>query len=102
VAAKDESFKDFVLDQLGELPVQAKAMFGAHGLYLGGTFFGVVFDDRLFFKTNDDTLPKYEERGMSVFRPNDKQRFKNYYEVPPDVIEDPVELPRWAEEAADS
>jgi hypothetical protein len=30
----DESFKEFVLDQLSALPeLRAKAMFGAHGLY---------------------------------------------------------------------
>ena len=101
-AARDTGFKDFALDQMGDLPVHAKTMFGGYGLYLGGAFFGIVYDDRLFFKTNDDTRPKYQERDMTFFRPNDKQSLKNYFEVPPDVIEDPDELPRWAEEAADS
>jgi len=36
----DESFKDFVLDQLAGLPeLRARAMFGAHGLYSADRFF---------------------------------------------------------------
>ncbi len=101
-ATRDAGFKDFVLDQLGDLPVQAKSMFGGYGLYLHDAFFGIVFDNRLYFKTNDDTRLLYERRDMGFFRPNDKQSLKNYYEVPPDVIEDRDELMRWAEQAADS
>ena len=49
----DESFKEFVLDQLSALPdVHARAMFGAHGLYSGGRFFGILDEGRLFFKTH--------------------------------------------------
>jgi TfoX/Sxy family transcriptional regulator of competence genes len=34
MVSKDESFKDFVLDQLRELDdVEARRMFGGHGLY---------------------------------------------------------------------
>jgi len=39
----DNSFKEFVLDQLHTLPeLRAKAMFGAHGLYAGDHFFGIL------------------------------------------------------------
>ena len=37
---------------------------------------------------------------MQPFRPSDKQTLKNYYEVPPDILEDGDELVRWAEQAA--
>lgn len=33
---------------------------------------------------------------MKPFRPNAKQTFKNYYEVPVDVMEDPDTLADWA------
>ena len=49
----DESFKEFVLDQLRAVPdVRAKAMFGAHGLYQDEHFFGILDEGRLFFKTD--------------------------------------------------
>jgi TfoX/Sxy family transcriptional regulator of competence genes len=41
---KDDSFKDFVLDQLRELDdVEARRMFGGYGLYQDETFFGIIF-----------------------------------------------------------
>ncbi|MGH8403154.1 MAG: TfoX/Sxy family protein, partial [Gammaproteobacteria bacterium] len=39
----DTSFLEFVLEQLSSIrPVSMQPMFGGHGLYLGGTFFGIV------------------------------------------------------------
>jgi TfoX/Sxy family transcriptional regulator of competence genes len=49
----DDSFKEFVPDQLGALPeLRARVMFGAHGLYAGENFFGILDAGRLFFKTD--------------------------------------------------
>jgi hypothetical protein len=39
---------------------------------------------------------------MSCFQPNARQSLRQYYEVPPHVIEDRDELVRWASEAAAS
>ena len=98
---RNESFKDFVLDQLGEMPeLTSKAMFGGYGLYHRTTFFGIIHKGRLFFKTNALTQPLYRARGMQPFRPNSKQTLKQYYEVPVDILEDPQELAVWARYAA--
>ena len=75
-------------------------MFGGHGLYLGERFFGIVHDDRLYLKTDDGTRSWYEGRGMRAFRPSPKQHLRNYYEVPPDAVEDRDQLLELAEEAA--
>ena len=96
---KDDSFKDFVLDQLSGLgAVASRAMFGGHGLYFGKTFFGILFQARLYLRTNDETRREYERRGMKPFRPNDRQTMK-YHEVPADVIEVREELVAWARKA---
>lgn len=93
-------FLQFVLEQLGELgDVDARAMFGGHGLYAGPVFFGIVYDDRLYLKTDDATRGWYEERGMGTFRPNERQHVKTYHEVPATELEDApalVELARRA------
>ena len=61
----DESFKEFVLDQLSALPkLRARAMFGAHGLYSGKRFFGILDEGRLFFKTDAASQADYTARGM--------------------------------------
>ena len=97
---KDDSFKDFIIDQLYGLEgVTDRAMFGGHGLYRGGTFFGIISKGRLYFKTNDSTRPGYVERGMKPFRPNPGQTLKNYFEVPPDILEEPDQLAAWAQDA---
>lgn len=97
---KDESFKDFVLDQLRRLDgLDCRAMFGGFGLYWGDEFFGIIHKSRLYFKTDSKTLHSYLEAGMKPFRPNTKQTLKSYYEVPVDVIEDADQLVTWAKKA---
>jgi DNA transformation protein len=94
---KDESFKDFVLDQLQELDgVEARRMFGGFGLYQDETFFGIVHKGKLFFKIDDSTVGEYQRRKMKPFRPNAKQTLKSYYQVPVDIIENADELRKWA------
>ncbi len=98
---KLDSFKDFVLDQLsGMLPLTCRAMFGGYGLYYHYVFFGILHKGRLYFKTDDQTHPAYEQYGMKPFRPSDKQTLRNYYEVPPDILENEEELISWASKAA--
>jgi len=98
----DNSFKEFVLDQLGALPnVRAKAMFGAHGLYQGEHFFGILDEGRLFFKTDERSKADYVARGMEPFTYASRGRTltMSYHEVPTDVLENPLELAVWARRA---
>jgi DNA transformation protein and related proteins len=96
----DNSFKDFALDQLRSLDhITSRPMFGGWGLYCGDVFFGIIHDDRLYFKTDDATRPAYLEHGMEPFKPNDKQTLKTYYEVPVGVLENHDELAAWARRA---
>ena len=98
----DDSFKEFVLDQLSALPeVRARAMFGAHGLYQGERFFGILDEGRLFFKTDAQSQADYVARGMEPFTYESKGKLMtmSYHEVPPDVLENAPELVAWAQQA---
>ena len=100
MASKDDSFKDFVLDQMiGLDDVEARRMFGGYGLYRDETFFGIVHRGRLYFKIDESTVGEYRKRKMKPFRPNAKQTLKSYYQVPVDIIEDADELREWADRA---
>lgn len=77
-------------------------MFGGHGLYLGTRFFGIVYKDRLYFRTDDSTRSWYERQGMSPFHPNARQHLKTYFEVPGDVLEDKSQFVELANQAAAS
>ncbi len=97
---RDESFKEFVVDQLRDLElVEARRMFGGHGLYRDETFFGILHKGKLYFKIDESTVEEYRKRKMKPFRPNPKQTLKSYYQVPPDIIEDADRLREWAERA---
>ncbi|MBI3876627.1 MAG: TfoX/Sxy family protein [Verrucomicrobia bacterium] len=93
-------FKEFVLDQLRTLGAEARPMFGGHGLYCGGNFFGILHKGRLYFYTNAATRQPYLKRGMKPFRPNARQTLGKYYEVPAEVVENTDELVAWAQAAA--
>jgi DNA transformation protein and related proteins len=98
----DESFKEFVLDQLRALPeVRARAMFGAYGLYQGESFFAILDEGRLFFKTDAASQADYTTRGMEPFTYESKGRVltMSYHEVPPDILENAPELVAWAQRA---
>lgn len=97
---RNSGFVDFVLDQLGDLrEVEARRMFGGHGLYAGEVFFAIVWRDRLFFRTDAESRDEYVRLGAGPFRPNARQTLKSYYEVPADVLEDRARLTAWAERA---
>jgi len=101
-AVADDSFKDFVLDQLSALPgVRARAMFGAHGLYQADHFFAIVDEGRLFFKTDAASEADYTARGMGPFtyEAKGKRRTMSYHEVPPEILESAPELVAWARQA---
>jgi DNA transformation protein and related proteins len=98
---REDTFRDFVLEQLSALgDVRCRAMFGGYGLYHGDRMFGILFQDRLYFKTDDATRSTYEQRGMEPLRPNERQVMKAYYEVPADILESRESLAKWAAGAA--
>ena len=97
---KDESFKDFVLDQLQSLDgVEARRMFGGFGVYQDEVFFGIIHKGRVYFKIDDSTVGEYRRRKMKPFRPNTKQTLKTYYAVPAEILEDSDLMFDWAAKA---
>ena len=99
--AVSKQYLDYLLGQLKGLGgVEARRMFGGLGLYSRGTFFGLLYKDRLYFKTDDSTRPEYEARGSEGFQPRPGVRVQmTYYTVPAEVLEDEDELVRWAQKA---
>jgi DNA transformation protein len=97
------AFATFVVDQLGGLgDLVTKRMFGGMGLYLDGTFFGLVFDDRLYFRVSEHTRGEYKKRKMKPFTFNGKSGSQRYYEVPLEILESPDDLAAWAKAASQS
>jgi DNA transformation protein len=100
--AVSKQYLDYLLGQLEGLGgISSRRMFGGFGFYSGGIFFGLVYEERLYFRTDDSTRPEYEARGSEGFQPRAKVKNKkaSYYTVPAEVLEDEDELVRWARKA---
>ena len=66
--ASTKEFRDYVLEQLRELPgINCRPMMGEYLLYLDGVLFGGIYDDRLLVKI----VPTNAEFGMSETIPYD-------------------------------
>ena len=94
-----DEFVGYVLDQLaGLVDVTSRKMFGGAGLYCDGKMFGLIADDVAYLKVDDSNREVFEKAGSLPFKPyTDKATVMSYYEIPPDVLEDPEELVAWAE-----
>jgi DNA transformation protein len=97
-----ESYRTFVLDQLGRVieRVRIKSMFGGAGVYAGEFFFALIDDDVLYLKVDDTNRPDFVARGMEPFSPfGDGGEVMQYYQLPEELLEDPDELKPWVEKA---
>ena len=95
------SFRTYLLEQLGQLrPVTSRPMFGGLAIFAEGRTFALVADDVLYFKVDDGNRSDFLTAGMGPFLPfGDPERPMNYYELPPEILEDPDQLGVWMTKA---
>ncbi|MCK5804873.1 MAG: TfoX/Sxy family protein [Lentisphaeria bacterium] len=93
-----EGFLAYLLDLFsGWGNVSARKMFGGVGLYRDGKMFGLIADDVAYLKVDDSNRQAFVQAECSPFKPYpDKETVMSYYEIPPDVLEQPEELIKWA------
>ena len=100
--ARHSEFVKFVLELLAPLgAVRARAMFGGVGIYRGDSFFAIIVEDKLFFKTDHVTRGEFTVRGLSPFTytARGKSISMQYYEAPPEVFEESENMQYWAGQA---
>jgi DNA transformation protein len=100
--AADSEFIGFVVESLRALgPVNARRMFGGHGVFLDGLMFGLIADDQLYLKVDDHNRTAYEAQGLLPFTYTGKGRpiEMSYREAPSEGFDDPEILCDWAREA---
>lgn len=73
--ASDQKFVDFILDQVGVLPVTYKKMFGEYGLYHNDKLFGLVCDNKLFIKPTQSGRTYIEDVVEAAPYPGAKPSF---------------------------
>lgn len=100
----ESEFVAHVLRQLEFLgPVEARAMFGGHGLIHDELLFAVACEDVLYLCVDAVSRLEHVAAGMGPFAPPaSKQVLESYYELPLDVLESREELARWTRRALEA
>lgn len=92
-------FLAHVLELLAPLGrVAARSMFGGHGLYCDGLFFGIVHDGTLYLKADDGNRGEFERAGSEIFSYSrkGKRATLNFYCAPEDAMDAPHLMLPWA------
>jgi DNA transformation protein len=80
--------------------IRARPMFGGYGLYLDGMIFAIIVQDRLYFKTDAETRPRFVRTGSKPFsylRGGEKAVSLSYYEAPPRTMNSARAIMPWME-----
>jgi len=79
-------------------PITAKRMFGGYGIYHDGAMFGLVGNDTLYMKTDEENVETFTSRGLPPFEYTKKGKIVklSYYLAPEDIFEDPQAAAQWA------
>lgn len=93
--------EDFMSD-MG--PVHAKRMFGGAGLYMGEVMFGLIADDVLFLKADEQNQSDFEDEGCGpfVYEGKSKPISMSYWKLPERLYDEPDEFVMWAEKAVEA
>ena len=98
-----DSFVEFLHEQLAPLGrVAMRRMFGKTGVFCDGVMFGMVADNTLYFRVDDDnqtvfaeaaSFPplNYEKKGSTIDL--------SFWRVPERLFDEPDELVTWARAA---
>ena len=101
MVGRDE-FLTHLLELLGPLGrVTARRMFGGHGLYCDGVFFGILLDNTLYLKADDRNRGEFERAGCEIFSYSrkGKRAMLNFYRAPEDAMDAPHLMLPWGRSA---
>lgn len=95
-------FVDHVVEMMQTVgPVNAKKMFGGHGIFLEGLMFGLIADNDLYLKVDDKTRDDFLDRGLEPFSyyKKDKEFKLSYYQAPEETLEQVDAMREWGNRA---
>ena len=90
---------DELLEPLGK--ISTKIMFGGHGVYCNGVIIGIVIDQALYLKVDDQTRAFFSDAGCApfVYKMKAKTVAMSYWSVPDDAMESSEQMLPWAKRA---
>lgn len=98
ISSEEREFASYTVDLLqGMGPVYSKGMFGGFGVFLDGLMFGLIANNELYLKVDEDNLSEFESLGLQPFtyEAKGKPMSLSYYQVPEECIDDAELLIHW-------
>jgi DNA transformation protein len=95
-------FRDYLFDVLAPLgKIEMKRFFGLDGIKADGAMLGFVLDEKIYFRTDEESRRVYAEEGSKPFTFDKKGEaiVTSYYTIPDRLYDEPEELVRWARRA---
>ena len=98
-----DSFAEFLREQLAPLGrVTMRRMFGKTGVFCDGLMFGIVTNDALYFRVDDDNRAVFQEAEAVPPLSYEKQGRTidlSFWRAPERLFDEPDELVTWAQAA---
>lgn len=93
-----ESLND-VFEEFGL--IRSRKMFGGYGIYHQGLMFGLISDDELYLKVDEELKTEFEEKDLPAFEysKNGKLMKMSYHLAPEEIYEDKSTAKEWAVKA---
>ncbi len=97
--AKDDAFIEYLhelLDLLGK--ISTKKMFGGHGVYCNNVIMGLVINEALYLKVDEQSKDFFSKQGCEpfVYQSKAKQVAMSYWSVPDEAMESSEQMLPWA------
>lgn len=97
--AYSKEFVEYIKELLADVPeLRFRAMFGGMSVYSGDVMFGIIADDVLYIKVDDESRAAFEAEGCEPFMVTMKGKTQPmpYYNVPESALDMPEEMMHWA------
>ena len=95
--------RDFLIDLFTDFgPVTIRRMFSGFGISADGTNFALALRGGLYFRADDQTIPRFETEGSQPFQYQTRTKtvtVGSYWQLPERLYDDPEELTGWARAA---
>ncbi len=92
-----QEFRLRVREQISQLvDLSDRAMFGGVGLYVADRIFGILDNDTLYLKADEQSRERFIAAGSFPFAPyGDSGPTMGYYAIPNEVLADTAALQPW-------
>src|ERR1700754_940458 len=95
--------RDFLIDLFSDFgPVTIRRMFSGFGISADETHFALALRGGLYFRADEQTIPRFEAEGSKPFSYQTRARtvtVNSYWQLPERLYDDPQELTGWARAA---